>query len=91
MEFKPSQGCDSGDSDQLSLTLCILMDIPRTIYTISFVLPILYFKGSQVKVFLNYGVFLSLNLANSADSNEMQHDATFHLDLQATKVPQYVN
>ena len=44
-------------------------------------LPFLYFKGSQVE-FLNYDVFLSLKvaliLANSANSDEMQHYAAFH-------------
>ena len=44
------------------------------------------FKGSQV-VFLNYDVFLPLKvvlvLSNSADPNEMQHYAAFHLGLHS--------
>ena len=47
-------------------------------------LPIVYFKGSQ-KSFLNYDVFLFLNvvliLSNSADPDEMQHNAAFHFGL----------
>ena len=42
----------------------------------------MYFKGSQVD-FLNYNVVLSLKvvliLANSADPDEMQHNAAFYL------------
>ena len=60
------------------------MDLPKRTDTISVGLPILYFKGAQVKV-LNYDVFLSLKvvliLANSADPDEMQHYAAFHLGL----------
>ena len=41
------------------LTLCILMEFPIHIDTVSMGLPILYFKGSQVD-FLNYDVCLSL-------------------------------
>ena len=45
--------------------------------------PIVYFKGSHVEFFLNFYVFLSLKdvliLANSADPDEMQHYAAFHL------------
>ena len=44
----------------------------------------MYFKGSEV-AFLNYDIFLSLKvvliLANSADPDEMQHNAAFHLGL----------
>ena len=67
------------------LTLCILMDFPIHIDTISIGLPILYVKGSQIG-FFNNGVFQSLKvnliLANSADPDEMQHHAAFHLGLQ---------
>ena len=42
----------------------------------------MYFNGSKVEV-LNYDVFLSLNLVliigNSADPDEMQRNAAFHL------------
>ena len=41
------------------LTLCVLMDIPIYIGTISKGLPILHLKGSWVEI-LNYDVFLSL-------------------------------
>ena len=61
-----------------SLTLSILMDFHICIDTISMGLPI-------VKNFLNYDVFLSLKivliLANSADPDEMQYYAAFHLGL----------
>ena len=44
----------------------------------------MYLKGSQEK-FLNHDVFVSLKvvliLANSADIDEMQHYAAFHLGL----------
>ena len=44
----------------------------------------MYFKESKVE-FLNNDVFLSLKVvvisANSADPNEMQHYAAFHLGL----------
>ena len=43
-------------------------------------------------IFLNYGVFLSLKivliLPNSADPDEMQHDAAFHLGLHC--LPKYL-
>ena len=52
--------------------------------TISKGLPIVFFKGLQVE-FVNYDVVLSLKvvliLANSADPDEMQHYAAFHLGL----------
>ena len=58
------------------------MDFPIHIVTIRMWLPSLYCYGSQEEV-LNYGVFLSLKvvliLANSADIDEMQHYAAFHL------------
>ena len=50
----------------------------------------MFFKGSQVE-FLNCLVFLSLKavliLANSADPDEMQHYAAFHLGLHC--LPKY--
>ena len=67
------------------------MDFPIHIDTISMGLPIVYFKGSQVD-FLNYDVFLSLKIilifANSADPDEMQHCAAFHLGLHY--LPKYL-
>ena len=52
--------------------------------TISMGLPIVYFKGHR-KNYLIYDVFLFLKvvliLANSADPDEMQHYAAFHLGL----------
>ena len=39
----------------------ILMELPIHYDTISIGLSILLFKGSQVEIFVNYGVFLSLN------------------------------
>ena len=42
------------------LTLCILMEFPINMNTLRMRLP-MYFKGSQVE-FLNYGIFLSLNV-----------------------------
>ena len=57
---------------------------------ISMGLPIVYFKGSQVD-FLKYSVYLSLEivfiLANSAEPDEMQHHAAFHLGLHC--LPKY--
>ena len=59
------------------------MDFPIHIDTTSMVLPIVYFKGSQVE--FSKSLLLSLKivllLANSADPDEMQHDAAFHLGL----------
>ena len=47
-------------------------------------LPIMYDRDLRL-YFLNYDVFLSLkivlNLANSAEPDEMQHYAAFHLGL----------
>ena len=58
------------------------MDFPIHSDTICLGLPVVYFKRSQVE-FLNFQVFLSLKvvlvLASSADSDEMQHYAAFHL------------
>ena len=52
----------------------LTLDYPLLSDTISFGLPIVYFKGSWVE-FLNYQVFLSLKvvliLANCADSDEI--------------------
>ena len=77
------------------------MDFPIHIDTISMGLPIVYFKGSQVKV-SNYDVLLSLkvvlfNLSKQwrtrwkaawcADPDEMQHYAAFHLGLHC--LPKY--
>ena len=51
----------------------------------------MYFRGSQVEFSLNYDVFLSPYvdqiLANSADPDEMQHYAAFHLVLHC--LPEY--
>ena len=73
-------------------TLCILMGFLIYIDTISMGLPIVYFKGTRVN-FLNYVVFLSLNivliLANSADPDEMQQYAAFHLGLHCW--PKYLS
>ena len=66
------------------------MDFPIHIDTIIMGLPIVYFKGSQIK-FSELWSFLSLKivliLANSADPNEMQHYAAFHLGLHC--LPKY--
>ena len=67
------------------------MDYPIHIDTISVYLSNLYFEGSQVKI-LDFDVFLSLKivfiLANSANPDEMLHDATFHLGLHC--LPKYL-
>ena len=67
-----------------------MMDFPIHIDTISMGLPILYFKESQVKN-LNFNIYLSLKVffifANSADPDEMQHHAAFHLSLHC--LPEY--
>ena len=60
------------------------MDFPIHIDAISIKLPIVYFKGSQV-VFLCLKVILIL--AKSADPDEMQHYAAFHLGLHC--LPNY--
>ena len=52
----------------------MLVDFHIPIDTISMRLPIVRFKGSQVEISL-------LILANSADPDEMQHYAAFHLGL----------
>ena len=49
-------------------TLCILMDFPIHIDTVSMSLPIVYNKGTQVEYFLNYDVFLSLCCFSSGSS-----------------------
>ena len=75
----------------LHLTLCILMNVPKHICTISVRLAIVYLKGS-VENFLKYIFFLSLRvvliLANSADPDKMQHYAAFHLALHC--LPKYL-
>ena len=62
-EWKKS--VDKENIRPVQLTLCILMDCPIHIDTISMELPIVYFKGSQV----------DLIFANSADPDELQHYA----------------
>ena len=66
------------------------MDFRIYIDTICMGLPIMFFKRSQV-VFWKLCVYLSLKivlvLANSADPDEMQHDAAFHLGLHC--LPNY--
>ena len=46
-------------------------------------LPIVHYKGSKVEFYIFYDVCLSLRVvlieANSADTDEMQHYAAFHL------------
>ena len=62
-----NKGADQTAQDDLRLCsqspedrpICVLMDFPIYIDTISMRLPIVYFKGSQVAFnFLNYDVFL---------------------------------
>ena len=65
----------------LSLICCFLKDFfPYHIDTTCMQLPFGYFNGSH-----KYDVFLSLKvvfiLANSADTDEMQHHAVFYLSL----------
>ena len=63
------------------------MDFPihnDTKVAISMGLPILYLKGSQVDVFLPLKVVLIL--ANSADPDEIQHYAAFHLGLHCLPI-----
>ena len=65
-------------------TLCILVDFSIHIDTISMGLPILYFMGSQIQVSKLWCICafnVVLVLVNCADSDEMQHDAAFHLGL----------
>ena len=53
-------------------------------------LPIVCFKGSQVKVTKLCCISISehcLNIANSADPDKMQHYAAFHMGLHC--LPQY--
>ena len=69
------------------------MDFPIHIVTTSMGLRIVYFKGSPVEfsklcVSVTEGCFnLFLKLANSADPDEMQHYAAFHLGLRC--LPKY--
>ena len=62
------------------------MDFPTHIDTISIRLPILYFKGSQIE----FSKFLKvvLILVKSADPDEMQLYAAFHLGLRC--LPTYL-
>ena len=57
--------------------------------TISMILSILYFKGSQIEI-SKKNVFLSLKivfkLANSADPDEMPHYAAFHLGFHCKSI-----
>ena len=66
------------------------MDFPIHSDTLSMGLPIVHFKGSQVE-FSIFDVLLSLKvvliLANSAEADEMQHFAAFHLGLHC--LPKY--
>ena len=60
------------------------MDFSIHLDTISMGLPIVYFKGSQVKVPKLWCISVPegfLILANSADPDEMQHYAAFHQSL----------
>ena len=61
------------------------MNSPIHIDTISMGLPILRFNGSQVVFSIMLKVVLIL--ANSADPDEMQHYAAFHLGLHC--LPKY--
>ena len=69
------------------------MDFHIHIDTISMGLPIVYLRGSPVEfsklcVSVTKGCFnLFLKLANSADPDEMQHYAAFHLGLSC--LPKY--
>ena len=78
------------------------MDFPLHIDTIIMGLPIVYFKGLQVEIsnydvkgsqveISNYDVFLSLHvvliLSNSADPDEMHHNAACNLGLHC--LPEY--
>ena len=67
------------------------MDFPIRTEAISMGLSIWTLRGHRL-IFLNYDEFLSLKvvliLTNSADPDEMQHYAAFHLDLHClTKNP----
>ena len=70
-------------------TLCTLMDFPIHIDTTSMGLPIVYFKGAHFEFSKNLLLSLKivLILGNSADPDEMQHDAAFHLGLHC--LPKY--
>ena len=66
---------------------CILIDFAIHIDKLSLWLPIVYFKRETGRIYVYYDALL-LNMlkivlisANIADSDEMQHDATFHLGL----------
>ena len=71
-------------SHWISSTFCILMDVPIYIDIISMGLPIVYFMGSNVdfsKLLCIYVPEGCLILSNSADPDEMQQHAAFHLGL----------
>ena len=76
---------------EVLITLCILLDFAIHIERISQELSILYFKRSRVEFSqYMYDVFLTLIvliLANSADPDEMQHNAAFHQGLHC--LPKY--
>ena len=78
-------------TEYAALTVSILVDFPIHIDKINMGLPIVFFKGSQVK-FSKCDVFLSVRvvliLANSADPDQMQHYAAFHLGLHC--LPKYL-
>ena len=63
------------------------MDFPIYINTISMGLPIMYFKGSNEEFFQISGISIPEG-ANSADPDEMQHYAAFHLGLHC--LPKYL-
>ena len=67
------------------------MDFPINIDTISMGQPIVYFKGSQVDFSKLSCISLSedfIILAKSADPDEMQYGAAFHLGLHC--LPKYL-
>ena len=57
------------------------MDYPININTISMGPPIVYFNGVIYVEFSKMTLKVVLILANSADPDEMQHYAAFHLGL----------
>ena len=67
------------------------MDFPLHIVTVSMGLPIMYLKGSQVEFSKSWCISVPedfLISANSADPDEMQHYAAFHLGLHC--LPKYL-
>ena len=67
------------------LTLYALINSSFRFDTINFELAIVYIKGPQVIIFSKGNAFLSLKivfvLTNSVDTDEMPHNAAFHLGL----------